>query len=92
MVEISLPVDSTFLSEIIYEGLLQYLSNDKSFFKAFKEALNRIPKDKRLTLSGNDISMIKRIRGREKLRIGFPEQLLQQLDDKYSNDVIYKRV
>ena len=92
MVEISLPVDSTFLSEVIYEGLLRYLSHDKSFSKAFKEALDRIPKDKRLTLSGNDISMIKRIRGKENLRIGFPEKLLQLLDDKYSNDVIYERV
>ncbi len=92
MVEISLPVDSTFLSEVIYEGLLQYLSHDKSFSKAFNDALGRIPKDKRLTLSGNDISMIKRIRGKENLRIGFPEQLLQQLDDKYSNEVIYERV
>ncbi len=92
MVEISLPVDSTFLSEVIYEGLLQYLSHDKSFFKAFNEALDRIPKDKKLTLSGNDISMIKRIKGKENLRIGFPEQLLQLLDDKYSNEVIYERV
>jgi len=92
MVEISLPVDSTFLSEVIYEGLLQYLSHDKSFSKAFSEAFERIPKDKKLTLSGNDISMIKRIRGKENLRIGFPEQLLQLLDDKYSSEVIYERV
>ncbi len=92
MVVISLPVDSTFLSEVIYEGLLQYLSHDKSFSKAFNEALDRIPKDKKLTLSGNDISMIKRIRGKENLRIGFPEQLLQLLDDRFSNEVIYERV
>jgi hypothetical protein len=62
MVEIGLPVDSTFLSEVIYEGLLQYLSHDKSFSKAFNDALDRIPKDKKLTLSGNDISMIKKVR------------------------------
>ncbi len=91
MVEISLPVDSTFLSEVVYEGLLRYLSYDGSFPKAFSDVIDRI-KDKRLTLSGNDISMIKRVRGKESLRIGFPEQLLQLLDDKYSNEVIYDRV
>ncbi len=91
MVEISLPVDSTFLSEVIYEGLLRYLSNDKSLSKAFRESIDRIPRDKKLTLSGNDVSMIKRIRGKDVLRVGFPEQLLQLLND-YSNEVIYERV
>jgi len=92
MVKIILPVDSTFLSEVIYEGVLQYKYHNGSFIDAFKNILERIPKDKTLNLSGNDISMIKRRKGKDILRVGFPEQILQQLDNKYTNEVIYDRV
>jgi len=85
---IGLPVDSTFLSEVIYEGLLRYLSHGGSFCNAFKEALTRIPEGERLALSGNDVSAIRGGR----MRAGFPEQLLRSLDDKYSDRVILERI
>jgi len=52
--EYSLPVDSTFLSNILYEGVLRYLSIG-SMDKAFKIMLQRIPDNERIyIISKND--------------------------------------
>lgn len=82
-----LPIDSTVLSQIIYEGYLVYKRHG-SFKKAFKELRKELPENVQFNLVGNDMTIMKR----KGLRKGFPETLLMKLDpDKISEKVIEKR-
>lgn len=92
-----IPVDLTFMSQVIYEGLLVYKRYGNSFLRAFESIRNEIPENARLGLVGNDLSMIKKAgrkgESHEYLRKGFLEQILMYLDpSKYTESEILERV
>ncbi len=84
----NLPPDLTFLSQVLYEGLLQYYRYG-SLYQALEKVSKTLPENAKLYIAGNDLSMIKK----GKLRVGFPEQLLMYLDpNKYTEQVILHMV
>jgi len=84
---IRLPIDSTILSQIIYEGYLVYRKYG-SFKKALEELRKELPENVQFNLVGNDITIMKS----KGLRKGFPESLLMKLDpDKINEEVIETR-
>jgi len=77
---------------VIYEGYLQFLRYD-SIKIALEQAMGMLPAKATFGLAGNDMSMIRVIRGKEQLRIGVPEQILSALNpNKFTRDLIEKRI
>jgi len=55
--------------------------------------MGMLPAKATFGLAGNDMSMIRVIRGKEQLRIGVPEQILSALNpNKFTRDLIEKRI
>jgi len=88
MLNINIPIDTTFLSEVIYEGVLRYLMHKEDLKEALEYSYGRIPSGT-LPLAGNDLSVKKR--GRYEIR--FPEKLLRILNpSKISDELIRKQI
>jgi len=88
MFKMTIPPDSTFLSEVMYEGILQYLKNGGNM----KKALENVCREERilkgsLPLVGNDLSVKKKSR----YEIRFPEKLLQLMNPSVYNDGLIRQ-
>jgi len=87
MLRIAIPLDSTFLSEVMYEGILRYLNNGKDMRRALENVCSedKILKGS-LPLSGNDLSVKKKNR----YEVRFPEKLLKLINPSVYNDELIK--